>query len=152
MTYDAGNLHGAWENLDDDSILRLEADGDFRLTPGSDSPVSDDPSVSLVGDISGKWEVNDSRLKLSVDPRSVRLTSPSRLKRLGLAVFSFLLRFTHARDMFDDKITRLTDTDLWLESPNGKVTKFRKKLRRRQRHGPQVHRAPASAVDFSGGW
>ena len=128
MTYDAGNLHGAWENLDDDSVLRLEAGGGFRLTPGSDSPVSDDPSVNLVGDIRGKWEVNDSRLKISVDPRSVRLSSSSRLKRVGLTVFSFLLRLTHARDMFDDKITRLTDTDLWLESPNGTVTKFRKKV------------------------
>jgi len=129
MAYDAGNLHGAWENLDDDSVLRLEAGGDFRLTPGSDGPVSDDPSVSLVGDISGKWKVSDSRLKISVDPRSVRLSATSRLKRLGLAVFSFLLRLTRARDIFDDKITRLTDTDLWLEGPNGKVTKFRKKLR-----------------------
>jgi hypothetical protein len=129
MTYDAGNLHGAWENLDDDSILKLGAGGDFRLTPGSASPVSDDPSVSVVGDISGKWEVNDSRLKLSFDLRSVKFSSPSRLKRLGLTVFSFLLRFTHGRDIFDDKITRLTDTDLWLENPNGEVTKFRKKLR-----------------------
>jgi hypothetical protein len=30
--------------------------------------------------------------------------------------------------MFDDKITRLTDTDLWLEDSNGTVTKFRKRL------------------------
>ena len=129
MTYDAGSLHGVWENLDDNSVLKLDAGGDFRLTPGSDGPVSDDPSVSLVGDVYGKWQENDSRLKISVDPRSVRLSSSSRLKRLGLAVFSFLLRYTRARDIFDDKITRLTDTDLWLESPNGKVTKFRKKLR-----------------------
>lgn len=129
MTYDTGNLHGAWENLDDDSILKLDAGGDFRLTPGDDGPVSDDESVKLVGDISGKWEINDSRLKISVDPRSVRLSSPSRLKQFGLTVFSFLLRFTHARDVFDDKIIRLTDTDLWLERSNGIVTKFRKKLR-----------------------
>jgi hypothetical protein len=129
MTYDAGNLHGAWESLDDDSLLKLDAGGDFRLTPGDDGVVSDDRSVFAVGDMSGKWEVNDSKLKISVDPRSVRLSSSSRLKRLGLTVFSFLLRFTHARDMFDDKIIRLTDTDLWLESPNGIVTKFRKKLR-----------------------
>ena len=129
MTFDARNLHGAWENLDDDSVLKLDAGGDFRLTPGDDGPVSDDPSVILVGDISGKWEVYDSKFKLSVDPRSVRLSSTSRLKRLGLTVFSFLLRFTRARDMFDDKIVRLTDTDLWLESSNGIVTKFRKKLR-----------------------
>ena len=129
MTYDAESLRGAWENLDDDSILKLEAGGDFRLTPGDDGPVSDDPSVKLVGDLSGKWEINDSRLKLSVDPRSVRLASSSRLKQFGLVVFSFLLRFTHARDIVDDKITRLTDTDLWLESSNGEVTKFRKKLR-----------------------
>ncbi len=129
MTYDAGNLHGAWENLDDDSVLKLEAGGDFRLTPGDDGVVSDDRSVFAVGDMSGKWEVSDSRLKISVAPRSVRLSSSSWWKRLGLTVFTFLLRFTHARDMFDDKITRLTDTDLWLESPNGIVTKFRKKLR-----------------------
>jgi len=129
MTYDAGSLHGVWENLDDNSVLKLDAGGDFRLTPGSDGPVSDDPSVSLVRDVYGKWLENDSRLKISVDPRSVRLSSSSRLKRLGLAVFSFLLRYTRARDIFDDRITRLTDTDLWLESPNGKVTKFRKKLR-----------------------
>ena len=129
MTYDAGNLHGAWESLDDDSLLKLEAGGDFRITPGDDGVVSDDPSVFAVGDISGKWKVNDGKLKISVDPRSVRLSSSSRLKRFGLTVFSFLLRFTRARDMFDDKIVRLTDTDLWLEGSNGIVTKFRKKLR-----------------------
>ena len=129
MTYDAGNLHGAWENLDDDSILKLEAGGDFRLTPGDDGVVSDDRSVFAVGDMSGKWEVSNSRLKVSVDPRSVRLSSSSWWKRLGLTVFSFLLRLTRARDMFDDEIIRLTDTDLWLESPNRIVTKFLKKLR-----------------------
>ena len=129
MTYDAGNLHGAWENLDEDSILTLDAGGDFRLTLPSDSSVSDALRISVVGDISGKWEVNDSKLKVSVNLRAIRLSSPSRLTRFGLAVLPFLLRFFHARDMFDDEITRLTDTDLWLENSNGRVTKFRKKLR-----------------------
>ena len=57
MTYDAGNLHGAWENLDEDSVLTLNAGGDFRLTPPSDDLVSDALRISVVGDISGKWEV-----------------------------------------------------------------------------------------------
>jgi hypothetical protein len=128
MAYDARNLPGAWENLDDDSILKLDAGGDFSLTPASDSSVSGDQLIDVVGGISGKWEANDNKLKLSVDLRSVRLSSSSRLTRFGLTVFSFLLRFVDARDIVDDKITRLTDTDLWLESSNGKVTKFRKKL------------------------
>jgi hypothetical protein len=83
MTYDVGNLHGAWENLDDDSMLELDAGGDFRLTPASDSSVSGDQWVNVVGDISGKWKVDDSKLKLSVDLRSVRLSSSSRLTRFG---------------------------------------------------------------------
>ena len=70
MTYDAGDLRGAWENLDDGSILMLDAGGDFRLTPESDSPGSGDQLVNVVDDVSGKWEVNDSKLKLSVDLRS----------------------------------------------------------------------------------
>jgi len=129
MTYDAGNLHGAWENLDDGSILSLDAGGDFRVTPPSDSLVSDALRVSVVGDVSGKWEVSDSKLKVSINLRSIRLSSPSRLTRFGITIFSFLSRFFHAPDMFDDEITRLTDTDLWLENSNGRVTKFRKKLR-----------------------
>jgi hypothetical protein len=129
MTYDAGNLPGAWENLDDESLLKLDADGDFRLTPAIDSSVSGHQLVDMVAAISGKWEVYDGKLKLSVDPRSVELSSSSRLARFGLKVFSFLSRFVAVKDMFDDKITRLTDTDLWLEGSNGKVTKFRKKLR-----------------------
>jgi hypothetical protein len=129
MTYDAGKLYGAWEDLEEDSILTLDASGDFRLTPPSDSTISDALKISVVGDISGKWEVNDSKLKVSINLRSIRLSSPSRLTRFGLAVLSFLLRFFHPRDMFDDEITRLTDTDLWLENGHGSVTKFRKKLR-----------------------
>jgi hypothetical protein len=129
MTYDAGNLHGAWENLDDGSILTFDAGGDLRVTPVNDRSVSDALRISVVGDISGKWEVNDSKLKVSVNLRSIRLSSPSRLTRFGITILSFLSRFVHAPDMFDDKITRLTDTDLWLEDSNGSVTKFRKKLR-----------------------
>jgi hypothetical protein len=130
MTYDAGNLHGAWENLDDGSILSFDAGGDFRVTPSDDDRlVSDALRISVVGDVSGKWEVNDSKLKVSVNLRSIRLSSPSRLTRFGITILSFLSRFVHAPDMFDDKITRLTDADLWLEDSNGSVTKFRKKLR-----------------------
>jgi hypothetical protein len=129
MTYDAGNLHGTWENLDDDSLLKLDAGGDFRVTSATDMSVSGNKLIDIVGDISGKWEVNDSKLKLSVDPRSVKFISSSRLMRFGLTAFSFLLRFVHVKDMFDDEITLLTDTELWLESSNGVVTKFRKKLR-----------------------
>jgi hypothetical protein len=122
------NLHGAWENLDEDSLLTLNAGGDFRLTPPSDDLVSDTLRISVVGDISGKWEVSDGKLKAIIDLRSIKLSSPSRMTRFGLTVVSFLLRFFRERAMFDDKITRLTDTDLWLESSNGTGTKLRKRL------------------------
>ena len=151
MTYDAADLHGAWEDLDNEGIITLNADGDFRLTPANDSPMSTE-QVNVVGDIRGKWEVNDSKLKLSVDPRSVKLSSPSRLTRLGLAAFSFLLRFAHERVIMDDEITRLTDTDLWLERSDGTVTKLRKELRcwdaapcRREPGIPGSWRAPGPA-------
>lgn len=98
------------------------------MTPPSDDLVSDALRISVVGDISGKWEVSDGKLKAIVNLRSIKLSSPSRLTRFGLTVVSFLLRFFRERAMFDDKITRLTDTDLWLENSNGTVTKFRKRL------------------------
>jgi hypothetical protein len=47
MTYDAGSLHGAWEDLDEVGVLDLNADGNFRFTPAVDSPMKGIPSVQF---------------------------------------------------------------------------------------------------------
>src|ERR1700733_9573523 len=127
MTFDVANLHGAWESLDEDGMLTLDVGGDFRFTPPSDTSLSGDQLVDIVGAISGKWKIDDGKLKLNVDLRSVRFSSSSWLMRFGLKIFTFLLRFFDERDIVDDKVTCLTATDLWLENSNGKVSKFRKK-------------------------
>ena len=81
MTYNVRDLHGAWVNLDDDSLLKLGEGGDFKLTSADDNPVT-----------VGRW--------INVE-----------------------------REIVYGEITHLTGTDLWIENPQGEVTKFQKKYR-----------------------
>jgi len=126
MTYDVKDLHGVWVNLDDDSLLRLEEGGDFKLTPSDDSSVTVARGINVIG-ISGRWAVEDGKFKLSVDLRSMRLSSTSRLMAIGAAIFSILLRLVKERKIVYGEITRLTGTDLWIENSQGNITKFQKK-------------------------
>ena len=127
MTYAERDLYGIWENLDDDSLLMLEGDGDFKLTPAGDDLVEVNRWINVVGGTSGKWTIEDGKLKLSVDFRSLKLSSPYRFIAIGFAMLSFLLRFLKDSEIVCDEITHLTGADLWIENPQGKVTKFKKK-------------------------
>lgn len=126
MTYNVNDLHGVWENLDDDSLLTLEENGDFKLTPGDDGSVTADQRINVSNGISGKWTVEDGEIKLRIDLRSMRLSSPSRFAAIGAAIFTFLLRSAGEREIVIGKLTHLTGTDLWIEKSQGIVTKFRK--------------------------
>ena len=132
MAYDVRDLHGAWTNIDDDSLLKLEEDGNFKLTPPDDSPETADRWSDMVNSISGKWTIEDGKFKLSVDLRSMRFSPHSRFMAIGLAIFSFLLRFVKEKEIVNGKIMQLTATDLWIEDSQGGVTKFQKKLGSRQ--------------------
>jgi len=126
MTYDVGDLHGVWANLDDDSLLELEEDGDFKLTSAGDGPVAVSRRVNAVSGVSGKWTLEDGEFKITINLRSMRLSSPSWFMAISVAVFSFLLRFAKEREMIYGKITHLTGTDLWIENSQGIVNKFQK--------------------------
>ena len=127
MTYDVRDLYGVWVNLDDNSLLELEEGGDFRLTHADDSPVVVEQRINAVNGISGKWTADDGELRLSINLRSMTLSSPSRVMAIGAAMLSFLLRFVKDREVNIGKITHLTGTDLWAEGSQRKITKFRKK-------------------------
>ncbi len=128
MTYDVRDLHGVWVNLDDNSLLKLEEDGNFKITPSDDSPETAGRWVNMINSMSGKWAIEDDKIKLSVDPRSMKFSPPSRFMAIELAIFSFLLRFVKEKEIVNGKITQLTATDLWIEDPRGEVTKLQKKL------------------------
>jgi hypothetical protein len=125
MTYDVRDLPGVWVSADDGSLLALEEGGDFRLTSAGDSPVTAGQRVN-VASLGGKWTVADGQLRLTADLRSVKFSSPSRLKAIGLAMTSFLLRFARQKEIVDGRITHLTGTDLWVEDAQGEVAKFQK--------------------------
>ena len=126
MTYDVANLGGAWQNLDDYSVLELDPSGDFRLTPASGSSLSGSELIAIVSTLSGNWTLDGGKLKLSVNLGSVKLSSSSWWMRFGLKIGSFMLRFFGERNIFHEEVTRLTATDLWLESSHGVVSKFSK--------------------------
>ena len=126
MTYDVANLGGAWQNLDDYSVLELDPSGDFRLTPASGGSLSGSELIAIVSTLSGKWTLDSGKLKLRVNLGSVKLSSSSWWMRFGLKIGSFMLRFFGERNIFHEEVTRLTATDLWLESSHGVVSKFSK--------------------------
>ena len=128
MTYDVRDLHGVWINLDDDSLLKLAEDGNFKLTSPDNGPEAADRWTDMGNSISGKWAIEGGQFKLSADPRSMRFSPTSRFMAIGLAIFSFLSRFVKEKEIVNGKITRLTATDLWIEDSQGEVAKFQKKL------------------------
>ena len=70
-----------------------------------------------------KWQQTQDPDRPALD----RALFPLRLVLFLSADESFLSRLTGAINLHDDEITRLTDTELWLERPDGDVIKYRKK-------------------------
>jgi hypothetical protein len=127
MSYDVKKLYGTWENLSNNNILRLDEDGDFKLTPLGGGPESEHPIMKALGNTRGAWGINGNKLRIRIDPRSIGLFSPLRLVLLLDTADSVISRLTGAINLHDDKITRLTDTELWLERSDGDAIKYRKK-------------------------
>jgi hypothetical protein len=127
MSYDVKKLYGTWENLGNNNILRLDEDGGFKLTPLGGGPESETLIMKAFGNTRGAWEINGNKLRIRIDPRSIGLFSPLRLVLLLDTDNSVISRLTGAINLHDDKIIRLTDTELWLERPDEDDIKYRKK-------------------------
>jgi hypothetical protein len=128
VTYSPKDLLGVWVFLEDDSRLTIEEDGSFELTPtGADGSMTVGRWVLAISAMRGRWLLeDDGKLMLRVDPRSMRLSSTSRIASAGIALFSFLTRFVKEKEIVHGTITRLTAADLWVEGSQGKIDKLRR--------------------------
>lgn len=127
MEYDLKKLYGSWYDSENDNILKLDSDGDFKITIVSDGSRGMDLFVKAFGSVRGSWKVESGKLILHADLRSMRPMAWLRLIPFGMSVFSIVLRISGEDRLVEDKIIRLTGKDMWLEEEKGYVTKYSKK-------------------------
>jgi hypothetical protein len=53
MSWDVKKLYGTWEDLGNNNVLRLDEDGDFKLTPLGDGLESEHPIIKALGSTRG---------------------------------------------------------------------------------------------------
>jgi hypothetical protein len=53
MSWDVKKLYGTWEDLGNNNVLRLDEDGNFKLTPLGDGLESEHPIIKALGSTRG---------------------------------------------------------------------------------------------------